>query len=138
MDKKEKAVRLADVGELESSLKKDLAEEEAKGKSADILFCESIEDELADLENLPTIDPESLRPVSEWELNPHRFSCEHFRCKECHHIDCVADNYCGKCGARMKNAGVKPEDLPVPEEKNSSAEKSDDENDEWEECGGTA
>lgn len=69
MDKKEKAVRLADVGELESSLKKDLAEEEAKGKSADILFCESIEDELSDLENLPTIDPESLRPVSEWELN---------------------------------------------------------------------
>lgn len=32
MDKKEKAVRLVDVGELESSLKKDLAEEEAKGK----------------------------------------------------------------------------------------------------------
>lgn len=115
MDKKEKAVRLADVGELESSLKKDLAEEEAKGKSADVLFCESIEDELSGLENLPTIDPESLRPVSEWELNPHRFSCEHFRCKECHHIDCVADNYCGKCGARMKNAGVKPEDLPIPE-----------------------
>lgn len=115
MDKKEKAVRLVDVGELESSLKKDLAEEEAKGKSADVLFCESIEDELADLEKLPTIDPESLRPVSEWELNPYRFSCEHFRCKECHHIDCVADNYCGKCGARMKNAGVKPEDLPIPE-----------------------
>lgn len=136
MDKKEKAVRLADVGELESSLKKDLAEEEAKGKSADVLFCESIEDELADLEKLPTIDPESLRPVSEWELNPHRFSCEHFRCKECHHIDCVADNYCGKCGARMKNAGVKPEDLPIPEEENSRAKKSNDGNGEWEECGG--
>lgn len=116
MDKKEKAVRLADVGELESSLKKDLAEEEAKVKSADILFCESIEDELSDLENLPTIDPESLRPVSEWELNPYRFSCEHFRCKKCHHIDCVADNYCGECGAKMKNAGVKPEDLPIPEQ----------------------
>lgn len=116
MDKKEKAVRLADVGELENSLKKDLAEEEAKGKSADILFCESIEDELSDLGNLPTIDPESLRPESEWELNPYRFSCEHFRCKKCHHIDCVADNYCGKCGAKMKNAGVKPEDLPIPEQ----------------------
>ena len=113
MDKKEKAVRLVDVGELENSLKKDLAEEEAKGKSADILFCESIEDELSDLGNLPTIDPESLRPESEWELNPYRFSCEHFRCKKCHHIDCVADNYCGKCGAKMKNAGVKPEDLPI-------------------------
>lgn len=139
MDKKEKAVRLVDVGELESSLKKDLTEEEAKGKSADILFCESIEDELSDLENLPTIDPESLRPVSEWELNPHRFSCEHFRCKECHHINCIADNYCGKCGAKIKNAGVKPEELPVPEEENSSAVKSNDGNGEWEweECGGT-
>lgn len=138
MDKKEKAVRLVDVGELESSLKKDLAEEEAKGKSADVLFCESIEDELSDLENLPTIDPETLRPVSKWELNPHRFSCEHFRCKKCHHIDCVADNYCGKCGARMENAGVKPEELFIPEEENSRAKKSDDRNGEWEECGGTA
>lgn len=116
MDEKEKTVRLVDVGELESSLKKDLAEEEAKGKSADILFCESIEDELSDLGNLPTIDPETLRPVSEWELNPYRFSCEHFRCKKCHHIDCVADKYCGECGSKMKNAGVKPEDMPIPTE----------------------
>lgn len=116
MDKKEKAVRLADVGELENSLKKDLAEEEAKGKSADILFCESIEDELSDLENFPTIDLETLRTVSEWELNPYRFSCEHFRCKKCHHIDCVADKYCGECGSKMKNAGVKPEDMPIPTE----------------------
>lgn len=88
------------------------------------------------IESCPPIDPESLRPVSEWELNPYRFSCEHFRCKECHHIDCIADNYCGKCGARMKNAGVKPEDLPIPEEENSRAKKSDDGNGEWEECGG--
>lgn len=88
------------------------------------------------LSAMPTIDPESLRPVSEWELNPYRFSCEHFRCKECHHIDCISDNYCGKCGARMKNAGVKPEDLPIPEEENSRAKKSDDGNGEWEECGG--
>lgn len=57
MDKKEKVVRLVDVGELENSLKKDLAEEEAKGKSADILFCESIEDELSDLEK-----PSNHRP----------------------------------------------------------------------------
>lgn len=88
------------------------------------------------IDHAATIDHESLRPVSEWELNPHRFSCEHFRCKECHHIDCVADNYCGKCGARMKNAGVKPEELPIPEEENSRAKKSDDGNGEWEECGG--
>lgn len=116
MDEKEKTVRLADVGELESSLKKDLAEEEAKGKSADILFCESIEDELSDLENLPTIDPESLRPVSEWELNPGRWTCEWFRCKTCHHLSCCADPFCGGCGAKMKNAGASTDDLNEPQE----------------------
>lgn len=119
MDKKEKAVRLADVGELESSLKKDLAEEEAKGKSADILFCESIEDELSDLENLPTIDPESLRPVSEWELNPGRWTCEWFRCKTCHHLSCCADPFCGGCGAKMKNAGASTDDLNEPKKATS-------------------
>ena len=67
MDKKEKTVRLVDVSELEADLKKELAKEDAKGKGADILFCESIEDELSDLENLPTIDPKSLRPVAHWE-----------------------------------------------------------------------
>ncbi len=83
-----------------------------------------------------TIDPKSLRPVSEWELNPYRFSCEHFRCKKCHHIDCVADKYCGECGSKMKNAGVKPEDLPIPEKENLIAEKSDDGDVEWKEYGG--
>ena len=62
MAEEKKITRLADVGELEADLKKDLAEEEAKGKAADILFCESIEDELSDFEKLPTVDPESLRP----------------------------------------------------------------------------
>lgn len=65
-----KIIRLVDVGELEADLKKDLAEEEAKGKAADILFCESIEDELSDLEKLPTIDPKTLRPVAHWEEIP--------------------------------------------------------------------
>lgn len=116
MDEKEKTVRLVDVGELESSLKKDLAEEEAKGKSADILFCESIEDELSDLGNLPTIDPESLRPVSEWELNPDRWTCEWFRCKTCHHLSCCTDPFCGGCGAKMKNAGASTDDLNEPKE----------------------
>lgn len=59
MAEEKKIARLVDVGELEADLKKDLAEEEAKGKAADILFCESIEDELSDLEKLPTVDPAS-------------------------------------------------------------------------------
>lgn len=53
MDKKEKTVRLVDVSELEADLKKELAKEDDKGKGADILFCESIEDELSDLETFP-------------------------------------------------------------------------------------
>ncbi len=64
-----KLIRLADVGELEADLKKDLAEEEAKGKAADVLYCESISDELSDLGNLPTIDPESLRGHARWVKN---------------------------------------------------------------------
>ena len=75
-----------------------------------------LEEIISELEKFPTIDPETLRPESEWELNPRRISCEHFRCKKCHHTNCDADNYCGGCGAKMKNAGVKPEDLPVPEQ----------------------
>ena len=86
-----------------------------------ISFADSVErfayDEVLDaIDAAPTIDPEALQPVSEWELNPYRFSCEHFRCKKCHHIDCVADKYCGECGSKMKNAGVKPEDMPIPTE----------------------
>lgn len=106
MDKKEKAVRLVDVGELESSLKKDLAEEEAKGKSADVLFCESIEDELADLEKLPTIDPESMRPVTHFEPVDPESDIE-FKCSKCEGVistdwDGIEDfKYCPYCGARM-------------------------------------
>lgn len=63
MAEKKKIVRLVDVGELENILKKDLAEEEAKGKDADTLFCENVAGELADLESLPTIDPERIIPA---------------------------------------------------------------------------
>lgn len=67
-------------------------------------------------DHAPTIDPESLRPVSEWELNPNKWTCEWFRCKKCHHISCCTDAYCGGCGAKMKNAGAKSENLPEPQE----------------------
>lgn len=70
MAEENKIIRLADVGELEADLKKDLAEEEAKGRAADVLYCESISDELSDLGNLPTIDPKTLRPVAHWEEIP--------------------------------------------------------------------
>lgn len=79
-----------------------------------------------DILRAPAVDVESLRSESEWELNPGRISCEHFRCKKCHFISCLANRYCGECGAKMKNAGVKPEELPLPaEEKTYESRKSD-------------
>lgn len=104
-----KFIRLADVGELEADLKKDLAEEEAKGKVADVLYCESLGDELSDLGNLPTIDPKTLRPKARWEpVKPDSdilFRCSHCGCEisTSWDYDDFDDmwNYCPSCGAKM-------------------------------------
>ena len=117
MAEENKIIRLADVGELEADLKKDLAEEEAKGKTADILYCESISDELSDLGNLPTIDPKTLRSVAHWEEIPG--SCVSSAGKNdswcvpatrCTNPECGEVNPCGlktpfcpMCGCRMED-----------------------------------
>lgn len=116
-----KIIRLADVGELEADLKKDLAEEEAKGKAADILFCESISDELGDLRNLPTIDPESLRGHAKWvkdenvkiisvDAYGNTFESSTVYCENCNAAISEAEfkgrvwNYCPVCGYMMGDA----------------------------------
>ena len=116
-----KIIRLADVGELEADLKKDLAEEEAKGKAADVLYCESISDELSDLGNLPTIDPESLRGHARWVKNENvkiitvdaygnTFEYPVVHCENCDAALSEADfkgrvwNYCPVCGFIMEDA----------------------------------
>lgn len=116
-----KPIRLVDVGELEADLKKDLAEEEAKGKAADILFCESISDALSDLSNLPTIDPESLRGHAKWvkdkewkfiivddENNSHEepaICCTHCKAKISQSdFDSWVWNFCPVCGFKMEDA----------------------------------
>lgn len=121
MAEAKKIIRLADVGELEADLKKDLAEEEAKGKAADVLYCESISDELSDLGNLPTIDPESLRGHAKWEKpenlafiivdgpdDSHKEPA--IRCSNCGGMIPESDfdkwvwNYCPVCGFIMEDA----------------------------------
>lgn len=116
-----KIIRLADVGELEADLKKDLAEEEAKGKAADVLYCENISDELSDLGNLPTIDPESLRGHARWVKNENvkiitvdvygnTFGSPVVYCENCDAALSEADfkgrvwNYCPVCGFIMEDA----------------------------------
>lgn len=118
-----KPIRLVDVGELEADLKKDLAEEEAKGKDADILFCESIEDELLDLENLSTIDPDDLRGHAKWEKPKELFFLmidgdgpddmheePAIRCSNCGGMVPQSDfdkwvwNFCPVCGCKMEDA----------------------------------
>lgn len=105
MDKKEKIVQVADVeklvGELDSSLKK--IAESAKERSTDI---RSFAKALKELENLPTIDPESLRPVTHFEPVDPESDIE-FKCSKCEGIistdwDGIEDfEYCPYCGARM-------------------------------------
>lgn len=121
MAEENKIIRLADVGELEADLKKDLAEEEAKGKAADVLYCESISDELSDLGNLPTIDPEGLRGHAKWEKpenlafiivdgpdDSHKEPA--IRCSNCGGMIPESDfdkwvwNYCPVCGFIMEDA----------------------------------
>lgn len=121
MAEEKKITRLADVGELEADLKKDLAEEEAKGKAADILFCESISDELSDLSNLPTIDPESLRGHAKWvkdenvkiisvDAYGNTFESSTVYCENCNAAISEAEfkgrvwNYCPVCGYMMGDA----------------------------------
>lgn len=116
-----KPIRLVDVGELEADLKKDLAEEEAKGDAADILFCESISDALGDLSNLPTIDPESLRGHAKWvkdkelkfiivddENDSHEepaICCTHCKAKISQSdFDSWVWNFCPVCGFKMEDA----------------------------------
>lgn len=74
------------------------------------------------IESCPSIDLDSLRPVSEWELNHDKWTCEWFRCKKCHHISCCTDSFCGGCGAKMKNTDVEIEDLPEPQEEKGESD----------------
>lgn len=119
MAEKKKIVRLADVGELENILKKDLAEEEAKGKDADTLFCEDVAGELTDLESLSTIDPESLRPVAHWEEIPGSYVSSAgkngFWCvpaTRCSNPECEEMNPCGLKTPFCPMCGFRMEDVP--------------------------
>ena len=113
MDEEEKVVRLlASVRELESSLKK-LAES-AKEKSADV---HSFAKVLREIENLPAIDPESLRPVAHWEEIPGSYKdhigkdgswfvpatrCTNPECREINPCS-LKTPFCPMCGARMED-----------------------------------
>lgn len=69
-----------------------------------------------ELEKLPAIDPESLRPTGEWVQSgqcnhkPCRIrNADHwttYKCSECGHSNGrrFNDNYCPNCGAKMKEA----------------------------------
>lgn len=123
MAEEKKIIRLADVGELENILKKDLAEEEAKGKDADTLFCEDVAGELTDLESLPTIHPDDLRGHAKWEKPKELFSLmidgsgpDDFHeepaicCSNCGGMVPQSDfdkwvwNFCPVCGYKMEDA----------------------------------
>lgn len=100
MDEKEISMLFASVGKLENSFK-NLAQS-AKEKSADIRSFAKV---LRETENLPTIDPETLRSVARWgPVNPE--SDVEFKCSKCEGVISTDWDgseyfeYCPYCGAR--------------------------------------
>lgn len=60
-----------------------------------------------DVDNAPTIDPESLRPKGRWE--PRKDAIGFVRCSVCHDCNIYGDwadgekwRYCPNCGADMR------------------------------------
>lgn len=72
-----------------------------------------------DIDCIPTIDPETLRPTAHWVRVRDEIGADHVRwyCSKCHTPFDIFDNtpveeemyYCSFCGARM-------EDVPKPPE----------------------
>ena len=67
-------------------------------------FCDTLDDIMDAVDDMPTIDPESLRPKGRWTLNRDGSGT----CSECHRtrndvwdMD-TWDNYCSHCSARME------------------------------------
>lgn len=109
MAEEKKIIRLADVGELEENLYEALEVSARKVDSDDVITCgEAISCEIDDLKQLPTIDPESLRPVSRWEesvsLDDSFWVCSN--CKFPSEAIAAPDlyHYCPNCGAKMEGA----------------------------------
>lgn len=104
-----KIIRLADVGELEARLLEAL-EHPARQLDPDgaVSCSEAIMDELEGLKKLPTIDPESLRPVAHWEESVC-FDDAFWVCSNCKFpSEAIAAprlyHYCPNCGAKMEGA----------------------------------
>ena len=56
--------------------------------------------DVSDIEDAPTIDPESLRPKGRWERSI--FADDFHRCSECSSVWSRTSNYCPNCGADMR------------------------------------
>lgn len=88
-------------------------------KVADVLYCESISDELSDLGNLPTIDPKTLRPVAHWEEIPGSYEvCAgesgswSVPATRCANPECGEENPCGLKTPFCPMCGFRMEDVP--------------------------
>lgn len=55
-----------------------------------------------DIDIMPTIDPESLRPTAHWIRDS--FGSTNVVCSACNAISFAAYNFCPECGKRMVNA----------------------------------
>lgn len=58
-----------------------------------------------EIEKIPTIDPESLRPTAHWISD--RGGSANVVCSACNAISFAAYNFCPECGKRMVNTDEK-------------------------------
>lgn len=104
----EQIVRLADVGKLEMYIQKALKSLRPNVECIyDEQMCQNLNLELNELNQLPTIDPESLRPTGHWIesicLDDAFWVCSN--CKFPSQASAAPElyHYCPNCGARMED-----------------------------------
>lgn len=66
-------------------------------------FCEILEEIMGMVDEMPTIEPDALRPKGEWLLYGKRGIYGHmYACSECHAKYDGRSHYCPNCGAKME------------------------------------
>ena len=95
--------RIVDIGPVLEELKADLLDYESCCEP--LTLAEAMKDEIEDLEKLPIIDPEVLRPTAKWR---HLLGDE-WCCTHCGYVISTEGSwekptakFCEECGAKME------------------------------------
>lgn len=97
--------RIVDIGPLLEKLRNDFPPFNPNSDLDLIDVSESVASEIMDLEELPVIDPETMRPVAHWEVggvNPADDVVGNWVCSLCNETSPEDSSFCPYCGAKME------------------------------------